>query len=59
MRKNLFFLVAFCTFLAGPAMAQNQHQHQRPHDIAQYLERLDSQERDRSQKPAQVVGPSR
>lgn len=55
MRKNLFFLVAFCTFLAGPAMAQNPHQHQRPHDIVQYLEHLDSQERDRSQKPAQVV----
>ena len=55
MRKNLFLLVAFCTFLAGPAMAHNQHQHRRPHDIAQYLEHLDGQERDRSQKPAEVV----
>jgi predicted methyltransferase len=55
MRKNLFLLVAFCTLLAGPAIAQNQHQHQRPNDIAQYLEHLDSQERDRSQKPSEVI----
>lgn len=39
----------------APAAAQDQHQHRRPNDIAQYLEHLDSQERDRTQKPAEVV----
>ena len=40
---------------SDPAAAQDHQHHQRPNDIAQYLEHLDSQERDRSQKPAEVV----
>ena len=55
MDKHLVLLVAFCTVLAGSAMAQEQHQHRRPDDIKQYLEHLDSTERDRDQKPAQVI----
>ena len=37
---------------SDPASAQDQHQHRRPNDIAQYLEHLDSQERDQNQKPS-------
>jgi ubiquinone/menaquinone biosynthesis C-methylase UbiE len=55
MNKNLFLLVAFCALLTGPAMAQEQHQHRRPDDIKQYLEHLDSAERNHDQKPAQVI----
>ena len=40
---------------SDPASAHDQHQHRRPNDIAQYLEHLDNQERDRNQKPAEVV----
>ena len=55
MKKNVFFLVAFCALLAGAALAQDQHQHRRPDDIKQYLEHLDSPERDRYQKPIDVI----
>jgi ubiquinone/menaquinone biosynthesis C-methylase UbiE len=55
MKKNLFFLVAFCALLTGSALAQDQQQHRRPDDIKQYLEHLDSAERDHYQKPAQVI----
>jgi ubiquinone/menaquinone biosynthesis C-methylase UbiE len=51
----MFLLTAFCALLAGPAPAQDQHQHRRPDDIKQYLEHLDSAERDRYQKPIQVI----
>jgi ubiquinone/menaquinone biosynthesis C-methylase UbiE len=51
--KTIILLLAFCTFLAGPAFAQDQHR--RPDDIKQYLEQLDSTERDRYQKPSQVI----
>jgi len=45
-----------CWSLASaPFAAEDQPQHRRPTDIAQYLEHLDSQERDRSQKPAEVL----
>ncbi len=55
MKHSLFFLVTFCALLAGAALAQEQHQHRRPDDIKQYLEHLDSSERDRYQKPVQVI----
>jgi arsenite methyltransferase len=51
MRMNVLFLAAFFTFIAGSALAQDQHQHRRPDDIKQYLEHLDSAERDQYQKP--------
>ncbi len=49
-------LVCFIVLAVGlPAAGQSEHQHRRPDDIAQYLEHLDSPERDRHQKPAQVI----
>lgn len=53
MNRNIVLLAALCAFLAGPAMAQDQHR--RPDDIKQYLEHLDSAARDRDQKPTQVI----
>ena len=55
MRTLLFLLATFCAFITGPAFAQDQHQHRRPDDIKQYLEHLDSAERDQYQKPRQVI----
>ena len=51
--KTIVLLAVFCSLLAGPALAQDQHR--RPDDIKQYLEQLDSTERDRYQKPSQVI----
>jgi ubiquinone/menaquinone biosynthesis C-methylase UbiE len=53
--KTIILLFAFCLFIAGPLFAQDQHQHRRPDDLKQYLEQLDSTERDRYQKPSQVI----
>ncbi len=53
--KTLILLTALCLTLAGPALAEDQHQHRRPDDIKQYLEHLDSTERDRYQKPSEVI----
>ena len=53
--KTTVLLAILCALLTGPAMAQDQHQHRRPDDIKQYLEHLDSAERDRYQKPAEVI----
>jgi len=54
MKKNLFVLWTFCVLLAAPLSAE-EHQHRRPDDIKQYLEHLDSTERDQYQKPRDVV----
>lgn len=53
--KTIVLLAALCVSLAGPALAEEQHQHRRPDDIKQYLEHLDSTERDRYQKPSEVI----
>lgn len=53
--KILRLLILLCFFIAEPLIAQDQHQHRRPDDITQYLEQLDSTERDRYQKPSQVI----
>jgi ubiquinone/menaquinone biosynthesis C-methylase UbiE len=53
--KTIRLLILFCFFIAEPLIAQEQHQHRRPDDINQYLEQLDSTERDRYQKPSQVI----
>lgn len=53
--KTLLPLLVLCSFLAGSALAEEQPQHRRPDDIKQYLEHLDSTERDRYQKPAEVL----
>lgn len=51
----LFIVLAWWSLSTGPAVAQDQHQHRRPDNIAQYLEHLDSSERDQYQKPIQVI----
>jgi ubiquinone/menaquinone biosynthesis C-methylase UbiE len=51
----LFIVLACWMLLDGPTVAQSQHQHRRPENITQYLEHLDSSERDQYQKPLQVV----
>ena len=51
--KTIVLLAVLCALLAGPALAQDQHR--RPDDIKQYLEQLDSTERNRDQKPSQVI----
>ncbi len=53
--KPIILLAVLCAFLAGPALAEERHQHRRPDDIKQYLEHLDSTERDRYQKPSEVI----
>lgn len=43
--KPIILLAVLCVFIAGPVLAEEQHQHRRPDDIKQYLEHLDSTER--------------
>ena len=56
---NLFAMlvvtISCWSVFSDPVSAQNQHQYRPPNDIREYLEHLDSQERDQSQKPAEVV----
>lgn len=52
--KFLCVLVAGWTLWAVPLSAE-EHQHRRPADIKEYLEHLDSAERDQYQKPAHVI----
>ena len=54
-RLTTILLLLACNLLACPVLAQDEHQHRRPDDIKQYLEHLDSAERDQYQKPAQVI----
>jgi hypothetical protein len=54
-KKTLLLLAAFCAFIAGSASALDQHQHRWLDGIKQYLEDLDSVERDRYQKPIEVI----
>ncbi len=51
--KVIILLLTFSLFIAAPLIAQDQHR--RPDDIKQYLEQLDSTERNRYQKPSQVI----
>jgi arsenite methyltransferase len=54
MKNILLPFLAFCLFLAAPLSAED-HRHRRPDDIKQYLEHLDSADRDRYQNPREVV----
>ncbi len=51
--KTIVLFAALCVTLAGSALAEDQHR--RPDNIKQYLEHLDSTERDRYQKPSEVI----
>lgn len=54
--RHLLFLAIACFLLLTTALAAQEHQdHRRPADIKQYLEHLDSEERDQYQKPRQVI----
>lgn len=56
MMRHLISLAIACCFLSTTAFAAEEHQdHRRPADIKQYLEQLDSEERDQHQKPRQVI----
>jgi len=56
MMRYLFSLAIACCFLSTTALAGEEHQdHRRPADIKQYLQHLDSEERDQYQKPRQVI----
>lgn len=55
MTARIFLLLVCWLVLTGSGLAQDQHQHRRPDDIAQYLKHLDSPERDAYQKPVQVI----
>jgi ubiquinone/menaquinone biosynthesis C-methylase UbiE len=53
--KTIILLAVSCALLAGPALGEDQRRHRHPDDIKQYLEHLDSAERDRYQKPVEVM----
>lgn len=54
--RHLLSLAIACCLLSTTAFAAEEHQaHRRPADIKQYLEQLDSEERDQHQKPRQVI----
>jgi len=56
MMRYLLTLAIACCLLSMTAFAAEEHQdHRRPADIKQYLEHLDSEERDQYQKPRQVI----
>jgi arsenite methyltransferase len=52
-----FVVVGLVTAFGAPALlAEQEHsQHRRPENIKQYLEHLDSPERDKDQKPSEVI----
>ena len=56
MMRHLLSLAIACSLLSTTAFAAEEHQdHRRPADIKQYLQHLDSEERDQYQKPRQVI----
>lgn len=54
---NVSAIAAFwlCIVFAVPAVAQDGHQHERMPNVMEYIDRLDSPERDQYQKPAIVI----
>lgn len=52
---TIIVVLSLWGLLGAPVSAEDQHQHRRPDDIKQYLEHLDSSDRDQYQKPSQVV----
>ncbi len=54
--RHLLSLAMACCLLSVTVFAAEEHQqHRQPADIKQYLEQLDSEERDQYQKPRQVI----
>ena len=56
MMTRLLSIALACCVLSTTAFAAEEHQgHRQPTDIKQYLQHLDSEERDQYQKPRQVI----
>ena len=55
MMQYLFSLVMACLLSTTAFAAEEHRDHRRPADIKQYLEQLDSEERDQHQKPKHVI----
>ena len=56
MMRHLLALAMVCCFLPVTVFAAEEHQrHRQPADIKQYLEQLDSEDRDQYQKPREVI----
>ena len=56
MMRHLLSLAMACCLLSVTVFAAEERQdHRRPVDIKQYLEQLDSEDRDQYQKPRQVI----
>ena len=56
MMRHLLALAMACSLLSVTVFAAEEHQrHRQPADIKQYLEQLDSEDRDQYQKPRQVI----
>ena len=54
--RHLLSLAMACCLLSVTVFAAEEHQqHRQPADIKQYLEQLDSEDRDQYQKPRQVI----
>ena len=54
--RHLLSLAMTCCLLSVTVFAAEEHQrHRQPTDIKQYLEQLDSEDRDQYQKPRQVI----
>jgi ubiquinone/menaquinone biosynthesis C-methylase UbiE len=54
--RHLLSLAMACYLLSVTVFAAEEHQrHRQPPDIKQYLEQLDSEDRDQYQKPRQVI----
>lgn len=55
MRHLLAFVMTCCLLSVTVVAAEEYQRHRQPADIKQYLDQLDSEERDQYQKPRQVI----
>src|SRR5438094_120736 len=52
---GLFSFLLVCLLLTAPALAQHKEQHRGPADLKEYIESLERPERDKDQKPDEVI----
>jgi arsenite methyltransferase len=52
---GLFSFLLVCLLLAAPALAQHKEQHRGPADLKDYIDLLERPERDKEQKPDEVI----
>jgi len=53
--RGLVYFLLVCLLLAAPALAQHKEQHRGPADLKEYIEILERPERDKEQKPDEVI----